>query len=422
MKQYKEQQEDVQKNIITRTMLLRNQPEFVKYMVSNLANRFGDSIDALASSWFMYQISNNPGMSALVLAVNYLPSIFFAPFLGALVERKNKKYILCIVDFLRVCIVSFYILGSIKGFLSPLMILGATFLVSTIEAFGTPAVNGLIMGVLDDEYYEVGVSMNKAFGSTAELVGQGVSGIILAMSGVTGAFLVDGIVFIISVALKISIKYKEKKKEDAPVTDYLSLLKEGIKYLYQNKKLPFFCVVAAILNCFLVPFNSFLVPYVSKYMGGNANIVSICSISLVLGVAGGAYLYGSIGKKWSYQLQFSLVGIAAAVAYGSMALLTMVPFAIVFSIFGLVVVCVFLGSTVGIASSALGVLFMREVSPEYMARASAIFSAISVSAMPITSGIMAAIVNITSIKIIFIIFSIFCILFSVIVRRRKELL
>ncbi|WP_044914901.1 hypothetical protein [Butyrivibrio sp. WCE2006] len=55
-------------------------PNCRKLISSNLINRFGDSVDAIAFTWLVYQITGSATWSALIFGLNQLPGIFVQPF------------------------------------------------------------------------------------------------------------------------------------------------------------------------------------------------------------------------------------------------------------------------------------------------------------------------------------------------------
>lgn len=46
------------------------QKEYMKMMVAALINRFGDSIDAIASTWIVYELTGSAVWSAVIFGVN----------------------------------------------------------------------------------------------------------------------------------------------------------------------------------------------------------------------------------------------------------------------------------------------------------------------------------------------------------------
>lgn len=406
---------------ITRRGLLQKQPQFKKYMYSNLISRFGDSLDAIATSWLIYEVTGDPSMSALVLTINMLPTVFFTPFLGAWIEKLNKKYVLCIVDFFRAAVVAFYAYGYLTGILNSTIILIMTFLISTIEAFGSPAVSSFIPAILEKEYYEIGVGTNKSLSGIMELLGTASAGIIISIFGVLGAFIIDIITFLISACIKLTIKYQNTIHSTITQKSYFILLKEGFIYLRKSKILMYLCFVAICLNCFLVPFNSFQVPYIADYLDGNANYLSAFSFSIVFGTIIGGYFYPTIAKKISMNWQLASSALTTAASYFGMAFFTLLPISSFIKVLLLVTVFFLLGISVGVASSSLSVIFMKQIETEYLSRASSIFGSLAVCAMPITSFLLSLLIRSLTIPTIFFIFTVFSLIIFVILKKDKTI-
>ena len=53
------------------------QTEYMKIMVAALINRFGDSIDAVASAWIIYEITGNAAWSAVIYGLNKIVRCLF---------------------------------------------------------------------------------------------------------------------------------------------------------------------------------------------------------------------------------------------------------------------------------------------------------------------------------------------------------
>ena len=133
------------------------QVEYMKMMVAALINRFGDSIDAIASVWIVYEITGNAAWSAIMFGVNRIPSIVVTPLAGAWVEGRKKKTIMVVTDLIRAVCVAFVATGYLLGFLQAWMLLITTLIISTVEAFRGPANSALLPKVLEKKYYEYGM-------------------------------------------------------------------------------------------------------------------------------------------------------------------------------------------------------------------------------------------------------------------------
>ena len=75
--------------------VLLSQKQFLKLMLANLVSRFGDSLDVIAYSWIMYEVTGSESLMALIMGLNYVPTVLLQPFAGALVGRMKKKGLQC---------------------------------------------------------------------------------------------------------------------------------------------------------------------------------------------------------------------------------------------------------------------------------------------------------------------------------------
>lgn len=64
--------------------VLRTQPQYLKLLSADLISRFGDSLDAIAYSWIIYEITGSESLMALIVGLNYIPTVLLQPFAGAM--------------------------------------------------------------------------------------------------------------------------------------------------------------------------------------------------------------------------------------------------------------------------------------------------------------------------------------------------
>ncbi|MBQ2533428.1 MAG: MFS transporter, partial [Lachnospiraceae bacterium] len=212
---------------------------FRKDLAASLINRFGDSIDAIASSWIVYELTGEASWSAIIYAINRLPTIFLTPLAGPWVERHNKKMIMVVTDLIRALCVGVLATGLLLGFLSAPLIAVLSFIISSAEAFRMPAGTAIFPQIVPQEMYGTAMSINQASSSVVELVGTGAAAAIIALIGSAGAIYVDMITFVLSALLTFSLQLQEETKADEngfSLNTYLSDLKEGFIYCGTKKR------------------------------------------------------------------------------------------------------------------------------------------------------------------------------------------
>lgn len=387
------------------------QKEFCKIIAANIINRFGDSIDAIAFTWLVYEITGSASWSAIISALNVLPTILLQPFAGAAVERRSKKALMVASDLMRglivVALAAIYMMGDVN----PWVLAVFTLTISTVEAFCMPASTAIIPLVLEKKYYEFGMSFNSVASTVMQLIGTGAAGIIIGVFGVETAILIDAVTFFGSAMIKLSLKVKEKlerKAGTAGATQYFEDLKGGLSYMKKKQVLLNFCILAFLVNAMMVPINSFQAPLVSDVLGQGSELLSVIGIAAVAGMGAGSALFPYISKKSSVRNFVFVHGVGLAVSGAIIPLGSLVKESqiAVYVIAALGTAgCGFFASSL---SSVLSVQFLKSVEQDYLARAQSLLNAGATAAMPVTSILLGIVVNYVSVKDIILACSIIC--------------
>lgn len=128
--------------------VLLSQRQFLKMMLANLVSRFGDSLDVIAYSWIMYEVTGSESLMAVIVGLNYVPTVLLQPFAGALVDRMKKKWLMVLTDAVRFLIVAIFAILYACGTLTPLLIAILTLCTSTVEALRIPAGGAFMLHLL----------------------------------------------------------------------------------------------------------------------------------------------------------------------------------------------------------------------------------------------------------------------------------
>ncbi|MBR4393417.1 MAG: MFS transporter, partial [Oscillospiraceae bacterium] len=128
------------------------EPEYRKLIFSNAVNRFGDSIDSIAFTWLVYQITHNAMWSAVVFGLNMLPNVIVQPFAGAAVEKMNKKTVIVLTHLVRAMVIAAYALMYQFELVNAPVMAAATLVVTTIESFNLPASSAYTAAVMKREH------------------------------------------------------------------------------------------------------------------------------------------------------------------------------------------------------------------------------------------------------------------------------
>lgn len=399
------------------------QKEYLKIIIASLINRFGDSIDAIASTWIVYELTGNAAWSAIIFGMNKIPSVIVTPLAGAWVEGRKKKNIMVVTDLIRAACVALVATGYLMGFLQAWMLLLTTFIISTAEAFRGPASTALTPKVLDMDYYEYGMSLNSTLSSIVELIGMAVAAGIIAALGTAGAIYIDMVTFLLSALIIVFVNSGEcnLEKQKFNGKEYMGSLKEGFRYAGTNRVIRFFIMVAVFLNVMLVPFNSLQAPLASEILGGGAEVLSIMGIMLTVGMLMGSITYPMLQKK----IHEKHLMVAGALGMGLYYLgLTVcsplygnkwIMYALVTAMSAL------FGYLVALANACMSVGLVKQVDENYLARVGGITTALASAATPLTSFVVGAAVAYVRTDIFFILTGVLDIIGCIFIVRSKAM-
>ena len=379
------------------------QRDYMKVILAALINRFGDSIDAIASSWIVYEITGNAVWSALIFGINKVPTIFITPLAGAWVESHKKKNIMIVTDIIRAMCVAFVATGYLMGFLQAWMLVITTFTISTAEAFRNPANTAMTPQVLSEEYFTYGMSLMSTVSSIVELVGTAMAAGIIAVIGTSGAIYIDMITFILSAFIMLFVNTKEQKlpKKKFDGKEYFDTLKGGFLYVKNIPLLFAIVIIVLFLNAIIVPLNSLGAPMAGEILGAGAEALSILSIAITIGTMLGTVIYPKIEEKIAAKV--ILLALCVAIVFFYVGIPVLQPFYgnKYFMYAFLAIVSGVLGMGASITSMFASVMLVKAVESDYLARVASIVTAVSQAAVPVTSFIVSGLLGYFDTKMIF---------------------
>lgn len=389
---------------------LLSQKQYLKLLVADLISRFGDSLDAIAYSWIMYEVTGSESLMALIIGLNYIPTVILQPFSGALVDRINKRFIMVITDVLRFAIVALLVVLYMSGNLTPLIIAILTICTSTIEAFRIPAGSAITPMLLESSHYTVGKAASYSSARVSQLLGYVVSGGLIALIGSAGVLIIDSITFLISAVLISTIKVKEKRGTKKIEARQIFLdFKDGLSFLKKSKTVQIVSVIGLVINFGLMPLSVFQTPYVSDYLKMGAGVLSYIKILMIVGMMLGAFITPKLLKIPKGTLCI-IAGIGMGISLICMHITTLVTQTyFMLALLTLSMICVGIGG--GVLNVIIGGCMMAAVPKDMMGRMSGLNAAIMEASMPVGSFLCSALVLKFSVPQLFAIFGICTIVF-----------
>lgn len=393
---------------------------YMKMMLSNIINRLGDAVDTLAFTWLVYSITHSATWAAVIFGANKVPAVFLEPLAGAYVEKLDKRKCMIIADTVRCVLVITLIVCFKEKKLGAVLLLVFSVLFSSAEAFRSPASTAYVTQLLDKDLLKYGLSFNTLVSIFVELIGTGVGGIIIGKLGVTIAFEFDAVTFLVSIFIVLLIESKEVYDSAQLKDSYLKTLADGIKYVFNNKKLRFAIVMTVIGNGVMCPIDSLQSPIVVELFGQTSGFLTAMNVSISIGMLVGGGLYPIISKRIKYLRMLSLGYFGIALTYLGVVIISSLNLHISIIQYVLIILLYFIYglATAGLASS-LGVEFINSTDQRYIARSSTIYNSIGTAIIAVISFATGLAVKIFSMREIFVAIFIITLITSIYARSKK---
>lgn len=250
------------------------------YFTGQLISQIGTWLQIVSEGWLVLQLTNSAFMIGLVAACATLPSLLFSLFGGVIVDRFNRKYLIIITQACSM------VLALTLGFLTLFHLINVweialvAFLLGVVNSVDMPARQAFVYEMVGKEKMASAIALNAGIFNSARVIGPSVAGILIAIVGPAGAYLLNGFSYIAAIIVQFLIVPIANKK----INDHahpLRAIKEGVSYTFSHPVIRSFIILTAIISIFGWSYTT-IMPFIAK------NIFH-------QGAAGLGYLYAASG-------------------------------------------------------------------------------------------------------------------------------
>ena len=373
--------------------ILRSQRMFLRLLAANTVSRFGDSLDMIAYSLMMYEVTGSASLMAVLVALNALPTVLLQPLAGVWADRCGRlQRIMALCDVGRGAAVLLTALLYGAGRLTPWMLAATTLAISSLEALRIPAGVALRPLLLDEDKYTLGAGLAGALERTAEVVGLCLAGGAVALLGTPGVLAIDAATFLFSACVVARLRPCRARTPHAAEGGLRMQLLEGVRYAVRGDRFVLLLLLAgALMNFALVPMSALGTPYVVDVLGAGAGALSAMELLISAGMALGALAMPKLclGGRRMFFGSLAFLG-ACLLLLGAAPLLEPAParLAAALGVFGLT------GVGFGVLTTLYSAAFMRCIERDVIGRMSGLTNAVLNAATPLGALLCAAVAGV----------------------------
>lgn len=219
-------------------------------LFGNAISDFGDILYSVAIGYWVYDKTNSTALMGIMSSISMFVQMFLLPISGTIIDRINRKNVIIIADIIRgILMIGCGILAIYNNLNIPIVLFVAL-IASFCSLFFNPAIDTIIIDLLDKDNIVRGQSIFSAVNSFISLTSKAISGILIALIGVGWIIIINGLSFILSAISEMFIKLEKREKQNVNISFRIIIndLKDGFNALIKNKHLRFFVSIALIIN------------------------------------------------------------------------------------------------------------------------------------------------------------------------------
>lgn len=399
--------------------------QYKSFMIKLIAysiSRFGDSIDAIAYAWMVYELTGSRLLMGTLFAVNAVPNIVLSPFAGAYADRHSKKKIIILGNLFRGIVVSLTAILFYYNMLRPWHLFIFTALNSTFESFISPANSVINASIVPKELYLTANSFSSSANTFSELIGLALAGAIISIFRISGAILIDGMTFFIACILLSFMKHTEniEIRRESNIKSYYHDLLEGLNFVKQSSFIFIIILMAAAVNFFVTPINVLEAAFVKDVLRGDAKLMSYLGVGFMTGAIIGGIVVGQIGSKFNKKKLVINGLIFFGVNYCLLSLPGNLRFGTISSVIIASILYFMMGFVLPIINAPINSYVMLNTPKELLGRVSSVMGMFCMCMTPLGSAAAGAVSEKVPISVMFFISGIMIILLSVFVSMNKN--
>ncbi|MFO0196629.1 MAG: MFS transporter [Clavibacter sp.] len=340
--------------------------DFSRIWSASLITNLVDGVLRLAAPLLAVSLTEDPILIGALTALGFLPWLFFAIPIGAIVDRVDRRKALVLGNSLRAAIALFIAFAVSQGFINIWLLLISVFFFGICEVLVDTTSQAVLPQILDKSNYERGNSrLQISEVIVSQFAGAPLSGLLYAVS-IALPFFFSTTGFILAGLLILLFPFEREinaRKEGDAGQAKLGLkgdIKFALNYLYQDKQIFSIVVITTLLGFFYSLSNAIAPLFILKELN-----VSPALFGVVLAIQGVGALAGSIAAPMVSKYLGRGKALAINVFFASLLVIFigLSPNAYFF-----VAVSVLIGFTISVWNILLMSLYQSLIPPELYGR------------------------------------------------------
>lgn len=285
-------------------ILLRN-PNYLCIWIMGGLTGFIRWFQLLALGVYTFEITGSPFLVSLVPVLWGVPLTICGPIIGGIADRVNRKFLLAGTISSIFVVATVMALLAYSGELAFEHIAVASLLSGLFWATDMP-LRRRLLGDVAGEHLSAAMSLDSATNSATRMFGPLMGGVMLQLVGITGVYVLSGVVYATALLLILAVQLPEFVKR-AVSPPLIRDLVAGVRFALGNWELRRVLAVTMVFNIFGFPFTAMIPILGREQLGLQPFLVGFLSSLEGFGAFVGAMVVAMVAKP-EYYARIFIVG------------------------------------------------------------------------------------------------------------------
>jgi MFS family permease len=235
---------------------------FRLFFIGQLISLIGTWMQMVAQSWLVLKLTNSSLMLGVVSFASFMPIVLVALFAGVVVDHVDRRRL--IIGAQTLLMLSAFVLAGLTwaGAVKVEYVIGLAALNGFVSSFDMPGRQAFVVEMVGREDLSNAISLNSMIFNGARMIGPAIAGMSLAVIGIAGCFLLNGISYLAVIWSLLEMKLPRRERREFGAT-MLRQVRLGLAYVWRHRP-TFWLLVLVALNMGIGMQYSVLIPVFAR--------------------------------------------------------------------------------------------------------------------------------------------------------------
>jgi MFS family permease len=205
-------------------------PLFRNLLIADFVSDIGTFMQNVGAAWLMVSLHAGPGYVALIQTAASLPYFLLALPAGSAGDIFDRRRLVLFTEVWMMAVALILAILTMGGLISPWLLLALTFALSAGDAFETPTWRAILPELVSKNDLAEASALNGIEFNLARAVGPAAAGMVIAVAGVSTAFVANVISFF-GVILVVARWKRPIRRQTAPAETMIGATVAAVRYV-----------------------------------------------------------------------------------------------------------------------------------------------------------------------------------------------